>query len=62
MIKEWLTDLYEGELEEVKSAISNERVWVLGSSTREEELMHRNNIFELEVYKGVLLRLIEQLK
>jgi hypothetical protein len=39
MIKFWLTELYENEIDETKTTISNENLWMLGSETKEEEQM-----------------------
>ncbi len=38
------------EIEEVKGAISNERIWLKGSSTEEEVLGHAQNIADLSEY------------
>lgn len=38
------------EIEEVQGAISNERLWLLGSDTRDEILGHTQNIIDDEAY------------
>lgn len=40
----------EKEIDEIKSTISNERLWEMGSDTYEETEMHHNNIEELCMY------------
>ena len=40
----------EDEIEEVKGAISNERLWLKGSSNAEEKLGHSQNIVDLSEY------------
>lgn len=38
-IKNWLTQLYEREIKEALSSISNERIWMMGTDVWEEEKM-----------------------
>lgn len=56
MIKEWLTKLYDEEIENVQQAISNEHTWELGYDG-EEPNPHMENIEELMEYIEVLKEL-----
>ena len=38
------------EIEDVKCAISNERLWAKGAETEESVYMHEQNVAELEEY------------
>ena len=38
------------EIEDVKGTISNERLWMIGSDTEEQKLMHEQNIARLTEY------------
>lgn len=62
MIKNWLTELYENEIEETKVAISNENLWILGSETKEEEQMHLDNMENLNEYIVTLKTLLNDIK
>lgn len=54
IMKEWLTELYEKEIEETKGTIENESIWMLGSDTEEESFMHYVNIKRLKNYLNLL--------
>ena len=56
MIKEWLTKLYEEEIENVQQTINNEHTWELGYDG-EEPNPHTENIEELMEYIEVLKEL-----
>ena len=58
MIKFWLTDLYEREIEEIKGTISNNRLCILGAADEEEERMFIQN----EMYMREYLEVLEELK
>jgi hypothetical protein len=54
IIKEWLTALYDKEIEATKVSIENERIWANGSDDETERFMHLENIERLEKYIEVL--------
>ena len=54
MIKFWLTDLYEREIEEIKGTISNNRLCILGVADEEEERMFIQNETDMRAYIEVL--------
>ncbi len=62
MIKFWLTELYENEIDETKTTISNENLWMLGSETKEEEQMHIDNMANLNEYIATLKTLLNDIK
>lgn len=62
MIKFWLTELYENEIEETQATISNENLWMLGSETKEEEQMHIDNMANLNEYIATLKTLLNDIK
>lgn len=62
MIKHWLTELYEREIEDTQSAISNENIWMLGSETKEDEQMHIDNMANLNEYVATLKTLLNEIK
>ena len=61
-IKHWLTKLYEKEIEEAQGAISNEKLWMLGSETKEQEQMHIDNMATLNEYVATLKTLLNDIK
>lgn len=46
----WMNSLFDTEIEDVKGAISNEHLWLLGSDTEEGIACHTQNIADLEEY------------
>ena len=58
MIKFWLTDLYEREIEEIKGTISNNRLCILSAANEEEERMFIQNEMDMREY----LEVLEELK
>ena len=62
MIKHWLTELYEREIEDTQGAISNENIWMLGSETKDEEQMHIDNMANLNEYVATLKTLLNEIK
>lgn len=62
IVKIWLTELYENEIEETQATISNENLWVLGSETKEEEQMHIDNMANLNEYIATLKTLLNDIK
>ena len=58
MIKFWLTDLYEREIEEIKGTISNNRLCILSAANEEEERMFIQNEMDMREY----LEALEELK
>lgn len=61
IVKIWLTELYENEIEETQATISNENLWVLGSETKEEEQMHIDNMANLNEYIATLKTLLNDI-
>ena len=57
MIKFWLTDLYEREIEEIKGTISNNRLCILGAANEEEHMFIQNEM-DMREY----LEVLEELK
>ena len=62
IVKNWLTDLYEREIEEIKGTISNENLWMIGSKTKEEEQMHVDNMANFNEYITTLKTLLTDIK
>lgn len=62
MIKFWLTDLYEREIEEIKGTISNNRLCILGAADEEEERMFIQNEMDMREYLEVLEELKKKVK
>lgn len=54
MIKCWLTDLYEREIEEIKGTISNNRLCILSAANEEEERMFIQNEMNMREYLEIL--------
>ena len=54
MIKCWLTDLYEREIEEIKGTISNNHLCILSAANEEEERMFIQNEMNMREYLEVL--------
>lgn len=55
-----LLAMIDEELKQVTGMISNENLWMHGSDTKEDQLIHMDNIADLEEYKELLLRMREQ--
>lgn len=62
MIKHWLMELYEREIEDTQGTISNENLWMLGSETKDEEQMHIDNMANLNEYIATLKTLLNEIK
>ena len=45
---------WNAEISEVKVAINNEKIWLYGSTTKEERQIRKQNICDLEEYLGWL--------
>ena len=58
MIKIWLADLYEREIDDIKGTISNNHLCILGAANEEEERMFIQN----EMYMREYLEVLEELK
>ena len=58
MVKNWLIELYEREIEEIKGTISNNRLCILGAANEEEERMFIQNEMDMREY----LEVLEELK
>ena len=50
MVKIWVQNLYNEEIDNATKAISNERLWLKGSSTTMEQNAHMENIKRYEEY------------
>ena len=50
MVKIWVQNLYNEEIDNATKAISNERLWLKGSSTTMEQNAHMENIRRYEEY------------
>ena len=50
MVKIWVKALYNEEIDNATKAISNERLWLKGSSTTMEQNAHMENIKRYEEY------------
>ena len=50
MVKIWVQNLYNEEIDNATKAISNERLWLKGSSTAMEQKAHMGNIKRYEEY------------
>ena len=62
IVKNWLTELYEREIEEALGSISNERTWLMGTEVWEEEKIHLNNITNLNEYITTLKILLNDIR
>lgn len=62
MIKYWLMELYEREIDDTQGTISNEKLWMLGSETKEQEQMHLDNMANLNEYITTLKTLLNDIK
>ena len=62
MIKFWLVDMYDENIEDAKGTIRNEEMWAKGSPSKEEEQMHLDNIAVLQDYITVLEELKENVE
>ena len=58
MIKFWLTDLYEREIDDIKGTISNNHLCILGAANEEDERMFIQNEMDMREY----LEVLEELK
>ena len=50
MVKIWVQNLYNEEIDNATKAISNERLWLKGSSAVTEQNAHMENIRRYEEY------------
>lgn len=62
MIKFWLTDLYEREIDDIKGTISNNHLCILGAANEEEERMFIQNEMDMREYLEVLEELRKKVK
>ena len=58
MIKFWLTDMYEREIEGINGTILNNRLCILSAANEEEEHMFIQNELDMKEY----LEVLEELK
>ncbi|MBO7734723.1 MAG: hypothetical protein J6S67_19340 [Methanobrevibacter sp.] len=54
VISEWLDNLFDTEIGETRGTIANEKIWLRGSDTPEQEYCHMKNIETLNQYIEVL--------
>ena len=50
MVKIWVQNLYNEEIDNATQAISNERLWLKGSTTVTQQNAHMENIKRYEEY------------
>ena len=50
MVKIWVQNLYNEEIDNATQAISNERLWLKGSTTVTQQNAHMENIRRYEEY------------
>ena len=62
LIKFWLTDLYEREIDDIKGTISNNHLCILGAANEEEERMFIQNEMDMREYLEVLEELKKKIK
>ena len=62
MVKNWLIELYEREIEEALCSVSNERIWLMGSDVWEEGKMHLDNMANLNEYITTLKTLLNDIR
>ena len=62
MIKFWLADLYEREIDDIKGTISNNHLCILGAANEEEERMFIQNEMDMREYLEVLEELKKKVK
>ena len=62
IVKNWLIELYEREIEEALGSISNKRNWLMGTDVLEEEKMHLDNMANLNEYITTLKTLLNDIK
>ena len=62
MIKFWLADLYEREIDDIKGTISNNHLCILGAAHEEEERMLIQNEMDMREYLEVLEELKKKVK
>ena len=62
IVKNWLIELYEREIEEALGSISNKRIWLMGTDVLEEEKMHLDNMANLNEYITTLKTLLNNIK
>ena len=62
MVKNWLIELYENEIQEALGSTSNERIWLMGTDVLEEEKMHLDNMANLNEYITTLKTLLNDIK
>lgn len=57
MVKYWLIQLYEKEIEEVEGTISNNKLCIYGAANADEEYMFIQNEMDMREYIDVLKEL-----
>lgn len=62
MIKNWITQLYEREIEEIKGTISNNKFLIYGAANEEEERIFIQNEVDMKEYLEVLEELKKEIK
>lgn len=59
---EWLTQMFENEIEETEGDLANERLWLNGTVNEEESYSHQENISMKEEYKKELEYIVRKLR
>lgn len=62
MIKYWLTNMYEREIEEITGTILNNRLCILSAANEEEKHMFIQNEMDMREYLEVLEELKKKVK
>jgi hypothetical protein len=57
-----LLTMLDNEIRHVNGMISNESLWALGSSSKEDSQMHSDNMSDLEEYKSLLLKMRDKVE
>jgi hypothetical protein len=60
LMKIRLLAMIDSELKHVAGMISNETLWMHGSNTKDDQIIHMSNIADLEDYNSLLLRMREK--
>ena len=53
-------EVIQEELEESRVSLSNEKIWLAGSDSRDDKFCHSENIADLEEYIEVLEDMLEE--
>lgn len=62
IVKIWLEDMFDQELEEIEGSIENNKVWLKGAATPEEADETKRTIAYLEEYRDAIKNFQTQVK